>query len=418
MTPIPESLLPWVEAVRAATDQSRASILLVGGAVRDVLQGKLPVDLDFSVMGDALAVGRATANRLRAAFYVMDAERGTARVIARAPNGPLVLDFARCRGSSWDEDLRARDLTINAIGYDLAAQEVYDPLGGGADLKLSLIRQSSPSSMTDDPIRVMRVARFAAALGFQVEDATLLAARAAAPRLSAPDGPSAERARDELLKTLGLGAALVGLGWLESVGALTAIVPEREPPPFAVTRALDVAAGPLAGRLSEPLANGTRLALLRLVALCAGADGAAIQRRGRALRLSAAEVDRVRTIRECAAINGGLRERRAEYAWMRAARGAAPEAALLGMALTPALTDVGGALIARYDAQYAPGAAPEPLLTGQDILALGVPAGPQVGALLEAVREAQMIGEIGTRDAALALARGRMGDGPKAHEGR
>lgn len=410
MTAIPEPLLPWIEAARASAEQRGASILLVGGAVRDVLQGKLPVDLDFAVAGDALAVGRATANRLDAAFYVMDAERGTARVIARGHDGPLVLDFARCRGSSWDEDLRARDLTVNAIAYDLDARVVYDPLGGCADLERALIRQASPTSIADDPIRVMRVARFAAALAFRVDDATVSAAREAAPRLAAPDGPSAERARDELFKTLGLAAALVGVGWLEAFGALSAILPEREPPPFAVARALENAAAAHIGRLSEPLTNGTRLALLRLIALCAGADGAAIARRGRSLRLSAAEVERMKRIRVGAAITGRLREPRAEYSWMRTTRGAAPEAALLGIALAPEQAEVGRALLAHYDARYAPGAAPEALLTGQDILALGVAPGPRVGALLEAVREAQMIGEIETRDEALDLARGRLGD--------
>ena len=88
--------------------------LLVGGAVRDALLGHEPDDFDFAVQGDAVALGRAVANAMDAAFYVMDAERGTARVIAKLrtenaerrtafpepgdSNAELVYDFARCRG--------------------------------------------------------------------------------------------------------------------------------------------------------------------------------------------------------------------------------------------------------------------------------------------------------------------------------
>ena len=145
--------------------------------------------------------------------------------------------------------------------------------------------------------------------------------------------------------------------------------------------------------------------MLRLVALCAGASPSAVEGRALALKLSAAEVARARAIRAGAALTETLREARAEYRWMRAVRDAAPEAALLGMALDPARVEIGWGLLDHFEARYAPEAAPAPLLGGQDVLALGVAPGPAVGAALEAVCEAQMIGEITTREEALALAR-------------
>ena len=161
----------------------------------------------------------------------------------------------------------------------------------------------------------------------------------------------------------------------------------------------------LGARLAEPLANAPRLALLRLVALCASASPTAVEGRALALKLSAAEVARARTIRANAALSEGLRDAQAEYRWMRAAREAAPEAALLGMALDPATAEIGWWLLEHFEARYAPEVAPAPLLGGQNILDLGVVPGPAVGAALEAVREAQMIGEITTREQALAMAR-------------
>ena len=415
MIAIPAALLPLLEQARASAAKRRVSIALVGGSVRDLLLGRAPHDIDFAVLGDAVGLARAVANALGGAFYVMDAARGTARVIVDG----VIVDFARCRGATLDDDLRGRDLTLNAIAALLPLDTpmqgriaLYDPLGGAADLGAKLIRLASPDAIANDPVRAMRVARFAADLGARIDPAAEAAARAAGPRLAAVDGPSAERTRDELLKALSLSAASVAVELLEALGLLAVVVPEAVARPPGALRAIDTlleqatARAPrLNARLAEPLANAPRLALLRLVALCASASPAAVEVRGQALKLSAAEVERAKTIRANASMTEALREARAEYRWMRAARGAAPEAALLGMALDPARAEIGWGLLDHFEARYAPEVAPAPLLGGQDVLALGVGPGPAVGAALEAVREAQMIGAITTREQALALAR-------------
>ena len=415
MIAIPAALLPLLEQARASAAKRRVSIALVGGSVRDLLLGRAPHDIDFAVLGDAVGLARAVANALGGAFYVMDAARGTARVIVDG----VIVDFARCRGATLDDDLRGRDLTLNAIAAPLPLDTpmqgriaLYDPLDGAKDLSDKVIRLASPDAIANDPVRAMRVARFAADLGARIDPAAESAARAAGPRLAAVDGPSAERTRDELLKALSLSAASVAVELLEALGLLAVVVPEAVARPPGALRAIDTlleqatARAPrLNARLAEPLANAPRLALLRLVALCASASPAAVEGRGQALKLSAAEVERARTIRANASMTEALRKARAEYRWMRAARGAAPEAALLGMALDPARAEIGWGLLDHFEARYAPEVAPAPLLGGQDVLALGVGPGPAVGAALEAVREAQMIGEITTREQALALAR-------------
>lgn len=419
MIEIPAALLPLLEQARASAATRRIFIALVGGSVRDLLLGRAPHDLDFAVLGDAVGLARSVANALGGAFYVMDAERGTARVIVDG----MILDFARCRGATLDDDLRGRDLTLNAIAVPLpldgplpGQMALYDPLGGAQDLRAKVIRLASPDAIANDPVRAMRVARFAADLGARIDPAAEAAARAAAPRLAAADGPSAERVRDELLKALSLPEASAAMDMLEALGLLQVVVPEAATKQPGALRAIDAlleqaaALAPgLNARLAEPMANAPRLALLKLVALCASASPAAVERRALALKLSAAEVARARTIRVGAALTEALREARAEYRWMRAAREAAPEAALLGMALDPTHTETGWGLLEHFEARYAPEVASAPLLGGQDVLDLGVAPGPAVGAALEAVREAQMIGAITTREQALALARGMLG---------
>ena len=415
MIEIPAALLPLLEQARASAAKRRIFIALVGGSVRDLLLGRAPHDLDFAVLGDAVGLARAVANGLGGAFYVMDAERGTARVIVDG----LILDFARCRGATLDDDLRGRDLTLNAIAVPLPLDgsmpdrmALHDPLDGAKDLSDKLIRLASPEAIANDPVRAMRVARFAADLDARIDPEAEVAARAAAPRLAGADGPSAERTRDELLKALALPAAGAAMDKLEALGLLRVVVPESETRQPGALRAIDglleqagMRSPRLGARLAEPLANAPRLALLRLVALCASASPTAVEGRALALKLSAAEVARARTIRANAALSEGLRDAQAEYRWMRAAREAAPEAALLGMALDPARAEIGWGLLDHFEARYAPEVAPAPLLGGQNILDLGVVPGPAVGAALEAVREAQMIGEITTREQALAMAR-------------
>ncbi len=429
MIALPAAILPLLDRVSEVAARRRIPAALVGGSVRDAILGRPLHDLDFAAQGDAIGLGRAVANALEAAFYVMDAERGTARVLVNEPGGSFILDFARCRGITWEDDLRARDLTLNAIAILLPADgtplppevPLFDPLDGAGDLARRVIRQASPTAITDDPIRALRVARFATMLDARIDPDTEAAARATAARLAGGGGPSAERGRDELFKTLGLSRAADAADLLDTLGLLEILIPEAVfARPFAALRAIDNLLAEaetrrpgLGARLAEPLANGPRLALLRLVALCAAAGPAALDRRGRALRLSVAEIERAKATGAGSSLSERLREPRAEYAWMRAARGAAPEAALLGMALAPApaLAELGWGLIDRFEARYAPDVAAPPLLSGDDILALGIPPGPAVGAALEAAREAQMIGEISTREEALAVARSLLGQG-------
>src|SRR5512141_2413787 len=112
--PLPYSYHPLIDKVRDVLP--RQEIFLVGGAVRDMLLNRLSHDLDFAVPSNGISLARRVANALNADFMVLDDERDTGRVIVTEANGMRTfLDFAVYRGRDLEEDLRARDFTINAL---------------------------------------------------------------------------------------------------------------------------------------------------------------------------------------------------------------------------------------------------------------------------------------------------------------
>jgi putative nucleotidyltransferase with HDIG domain len=199
-------------------------IYLVGGAVRDLLTSRVSPDFDFAVPSNGISLARKVANALGANFMPLDGERDTGRVIVIDDDGAhIFLDFATYRGANLEEDLRARDFTINAMAYNLHDGTIFDPLEGGNDLHAKLIRASSISSLTDDPVRILRAIRLAAAFGFRIEKNTRELLKQAAGQL---DRISAERIRDEIFKILKGLKPDAAIRALEMLGVLPHLMPE------------------------------------------------------------------------------------------------------------------------------------------------------------------------------------------------
>ena len=199
-------------------------IYLVGGAVRDLLLGRESHDLDFSVPADGIKLARRVANKLKGAFYPLDNERDTGRVVLILEDGTrTVMDFATYRGKDIEADLRDRDFTINAIAYNLRSEEIFDPLDGASDVRAKRIRVCAPESLTDDPVRVLRAVRLAAGLGFQIDKDTRQKMKQAASQLR---NVSPERLRDELFRILDGPQPGTVMRALEMLGALPHILPE------------------------------------------------------------------------------------------------------------------------------------------------------------------------------------------------
>lgn len=220
--PIPYFPSALVDKVREILPNQE--IYLVGGAVRDMLLNRLSRDFDFALPSNGISTARRVANALKADFMALDEERDTGRVIVNEYDSERTfLDFATYRGAILEEDLRARDFTINAIAYDLRANTILDPLNGTSDLRKKIIRACSQTSIADDPVRILRAVRQAAAFNFKIDLATRKSMKQAANLLP---NISPERKRDELFKILDGPTPDASIRALEMLGVFPHLMPE------------------------------------------------------------------------------------------------------------------------------------------------------------------------------------------------
>ncbi|MEB2334994.1 MAG: HD domain-containing protein [Anaerolineaceae bacterium] len=221
---------PLLGKVRDALPDDK--IHLVGGAVRDMLLERPSHDLDFAAPSGGIALARRVARALDANFMILDEERDTGRVIViDEDDSRIYLDFTTYRsgdpstgsGQTLEDDLRARDFTINAIAYDLRNDALIDPLNGADDIRAKIIRACSPTSLTDDPIRILRGVRLAAAFDFKIDLAARNAMKEAAHLLP---NASPERQRDELFKIFEGPKPDSSIRALEMLGVFPHLLPE------------------------------------------------------------------------------------------------------------------------------------------------------------------------------------------------
>jgi putative nucleotidyltransferase with HDIG domain len=200
-------------------------IYLVGGAVRDALTKRSSTDFDFTLPSNAIRTAREVADMLNGAFYVLDKERDFGRVIIPHPEEePLRLDFSPFQGNSLEQDLAARDFTINAMAFDINHPgELLDPLGGAADLYAKKLRTCKSDAFTSDPIRILRGIRFSLNLNMRTEENTKANMRDAVGLLPLI---SAERLRDELFHLLDSKKPAAAIRILDHIHALKYVLPE------------------------------------------------------------------------------------------------------------------------------------------------------------------------------------------------
>ncbi len=219
--------------------------LLCGGCVRDLLLGREPADYDVTT--------DATPEQVIALFpesVAVGAQFGVVLI----PRDALKVEVATFRSdvgysdgrhpdavvysTTPQEDVRRRDFTINGLLMRPETSEILDFVGGQADLKAGVIRAIGEPDrrFTEDKLRLMRAVRFAARFGFAIEPATLDAIRRHAREVTTV---SAERLRDELTKLLTEGVARRGFELLDEAGLLLEVLPEvagmkgvEQPPQF------------------------------------------------------------------------------------------------------------------------------------------------------------------------------------------
>jgi poly(A) polymerase len=226
---------PVIDALGQRFVEAGHELALVGGSVRDALLGRLGTDLDFTTSAHPDTVEdllRGWAD----AIWDMGREFGT----IGCRKGEWTLEITTFRADSYDAasrkpevvygdslqgDLARRDFTVNAMAVSLPSREFVDPHGGLEDLAEGVLRTpgTPQASFGDDPLRMMRAARFVAQLGFGVDDGVVDAMSDMADRL---DIVSAERVRDELVKLVCAARPRLGLALLVHTGLADRILPE------------------------------------------------------------------------------------------------------------------------------------------------------------------------------------------------
>ncbi len=382
--PLPE---PILEIARTLEDAGFET-WCVGGAVRDWLKGELDKDVDLATA--------ATPDQVQHLFprtVAVGVRYGTVGVLDRDRALHEVTTFRRdvstdgrhavvAYGVSIDEDLARRDFTINALAYHPLRGEWRDPFDGKADLLQREIVRAVGDPVTrfaEDYLRILRMIRFAARFGFTIEPATWQAAQAAAPRLSEL---SAERVRDEWFKGLesaGSVAELVRL-WRD-VGAAEVWLPELG------------SEFPLAAQLRP------RDAVVLTAGLCR--SPATVLRR---LRASNAEIARASGT-DISAQEPGSNEAVAVRRWLAAVGEAADDLALLAqyrLGTPPPWAETLTGIRVRGEATSRIQLA----VTGDDLRAAGIAAGPELGRLLGKLLDTVLENPgCNSREALLALVR-------------
>lgn len=235
---------PAISALGQLFGDAGFEIYLVGGSVRDALLGQLGNDLDFTTSATPDDSWRLL-RRFTDTVWDVGRDFGTISAQAELAGRDWQIEVTTFRsdayrsdsrkpavayGRSVTEDLVRRDFTVNAMALDVtgASPETWrfvDPHGGLADLGARILRTPSAPEISfgDDPLRMMRAARFASQLNFDVEPATFAAMRQMAGRIEII---SAERVRDELSKLLLTDAPRPGLDLLVRSGLADLVLPE------------------------------------------------------------------------------------------------------------------------------------------------------------------------------------------------
>lgn len=196
---------------------------IVGGAVRDMLSGLETKDIDLAVAGNALDISKEFADASGGTYVLLDSEFATARVVKNS----FSLDISSIRGGSIISDLSDRDITVNAMAQPLcdwqASVNIIDPFGGRSDLRSGIIRMVSAANLVSDPLRILRVYRFSAALHAEVEKETRCAAREHGGLLQVI---AVERVAMELRHILALPDSHKIMKVMEEDGIMAVLLPE------------------------------------------------------------------------------------------------------------------------------------------------------------------------------------------------
>ncbi len=382
--PLPWMTRPQTHAVLDALEAAGATARFVGGSVRDALMGRPVGDIDIATDATPEAVV-AALERARIKAVPTGIAHGTITAVIDHAHFEIttlrhdVETFGRharvAFTDDWAADAARRDFTMNALFLDRTGA-IYDPVGGYDDLKRGRVRfvGDAGQRIAEDVLRLLRYFRFFAYFDKLPPDAEAIAAcRAAAPKLPSLSG---ERVRMELLKLFAAPDPGPTVNLMAEVGVLAVLLPE------ATRRDRFAALLPM-----EREAGAQRDPLRRLAALVA-VDEAAARAMARRLRFSAREAMQLAALAAPAvAISSDMDRPALNRAFYRLGGRLVRDLVVIAWADARARGDADDVAFRRLLAAadcWRPVTFP---LKGADALALGVPAGPDVGRLLAEVED-------------------------------
>ena len=235
---IPENILKVLRAAGSMAHEQGLDAYTVGGFVRDLILNVPSKDVDIMVIGDGVAFARQLGKYLKVPDIVEYGEFGTALI----PYGEFLIEVASARAETYSVDSRKpqvvytdlkgdlgrRDFTVNAMALNLHPDhfgDLVDEYGGIQDIHDKVLRTPLDPIKTfdDDPLRMMRAARFSAQLEFKLVPEALVAIQQQVERIAIV---SQERVTDEIIKTLRAPVPSIGFYVMQASGLLPLVFPE------------------------------------------------------------------------------------------------------------------------------------------------------------------------------------------------
>jgi len=357
-------------------------------------------EVDAAVSGDARRIAGAME------------EAGFGRSVALSERPPRVfrvagrrreVDLTEIEGSSIEEDLGRRDFTVNAMAFDLAGRRWVDPYRGREDLAAGRLRMIAARNLEDDPLRVLRAARFIATHGLEPDAATSRACRLAAAGL---DAVALERVRTEWSKLLEAAAAGPAIAWAARAGVLAPALGIATEKARRVARTAGLFDASAIRRLAPQSRRRIRLAILCWrIGLTPAETGAWLAAR----RWSRAESGEAAALLRLARGARDAGKALPQWEWVRDAGPLAAEALALLSLLSPGQASRARRLRDRLRQARRRG----PRVSGADVIGwLGVSPGPEVGRLLAKLEVEILRGAVCSRGQARAWLSGQAAGGP------
>ena len=386
-----------IERAVSLAGHAGSRVWLVGGVVRDALSDHAGGgDLDLAVEGDGHWLARMLADAAGGTLVLHDRFL-TASVDVE---GVGVVDVITARSERYErpgalprvmpaavrQDLERRDFSVNAMAVELGVPErpLLDPLGGRVDLAAGRLRVLHPLSFVEDPTRMFRAARYAARLGFSLDPWSARCQRLAVS-LVPYEALSGVRLVHEIERIVADAAPATALQQLGAAGVFKLFDRRYR---YTARTAAHVAALATLERFPGSSALGVELVLLVLLGDQPEAVAAAALRRLGIVGEPLARLERARA--DAPRVAAALASATTPSARARLLRGrSAAERTWLAI--------VGNPMVRAAIDEVAGAGDVGPVLRGDDVIALGVPRGPAVAAVLERLRDARLDGEVRDR---------------------